>query len=419
MTKKILLLLFTSFLLLSCAEKTINKNISAVPGNTAVSEPSLFCDSAILADYKTGKILYEKGSNIVTPPASMTKLVVNYIVFKEIEEGNVSLDDYVPVDSEADFRNQPPRSSLMFIEEGQKVTLRECLLGLAIPSGNDAAVAVAKYICGDVDSFIERMNYEMKQLGLEKTHFADTSGYSEHNQTTASEFLKFIRKYVDFFPGSIEEFHSLKLFAYPEIENYGKNNGSVHGKIVQYNHNLLVGRVDGVEGLKTGYIDESGFNVSLSAERDGMHLIGVIMGSRAETPKECRIRGSFDAAVLLTYGFSSFRTVTIRPELKEQIRLWKGNNKYLEIDFPENVVVTVPLNRLENLSYDFEIREPVRAPLKKDGSVGVLNIYSGHEIYKTFPLKIKEDISKSGLFKSMLDEVAIYIRYRLLASAGS
>ncbi len=343
----------------------------------------------------------------------MTKLVVNYIVFKEIERGNVSLDDSVPIDSESDFRNQPPRSSLMFLEEGQDVTLRECLKGLAVSSGNDAAVAVAKYISGDVESFINRMNLEMKNLGLEKTEFADTSGYSEKNRTTAGEFLKFIISYLDSFPGSIADFHSLKSFSYPVENNYGVNRGSVHGTIVQYNHNELVGRVDGVDGLKTGYIDESGFNVSLSAERDGMRLAGVIMGSRADTPKEARKRGILDASVLLEYGFSSFKTVEINPELPEPVKVWKGNKKYADLDYPDSVKVTVPVRKLDSLMYSFEISEPLTAPLEKGSSAGVLKIYSGDKVFESIQLKVLNDIEKAGFIKAAADEVLIFFKYRL------
>ena len=413
MKKYFLLIILSVFLYLSCSESSSVTESIVNTDDIFVSKPVLLCDSAVLADYATGEIIYEKDSNLIIPPASMTKLVVNYIVFKEIERGHVSLDDSVPIDSESDFRNQPPRSSLMFLEEGQDVTLRECLKGLAVSSGNDAAVAVAKYISGDVDSFINRMNLEMKNLKLEKTEFADTSGYSEKNRTTAGEFLKFIISYLDSFPGSIADFHSLKSFSYPLENNYGVNSGSVHGTIVQYNHNELVGRVDGVDGLKTGYIDESGFNVSLSAERDGMRLAGVIMGSRADTPKEARKRGILDASVLLEYGFSSFKTVEINPELPEPVKVWKGNKKYIDLDYPDSVKVTVPVRKLDSLMYCFEISEPLTAPLAKGSSAGVLKIYSGDKVFESIQLKVLNDIEKAGFIKAAADEVLIFFKYRL------
>lgn len=413
MVKKLLVVLFLITVFVSCSDNSFNKNTAVGIDNIKVTEPVLYCDSAILADYSTGSIIYEKNSDQIIPPASMTKLVVSYIVFKEIEKGNVSLDDYVNVSSNSDFRNQPPRSSLMFLEEGQKVTLRECLSGLAIPSGNDAAVAVAEYISGDVESFIERMNTEMDKLGLEKTRFADTSGYSENNQTTAKEFLEFCIKYIDSFPGAATEFHSTESFAYPLPENYGSNSGSVHGTIVQNNHNMLIGRVDGVDGLKTGYIDESGFNVALSAEKDGMKLVGVIMGSRADNPSESRIRGSFDASVLLTYGFSSFRTVEVKPELPSPLRVWKGKEKYTVIQIPETIKVTVPVRKLDNIMYSFKFDEPLIAPLMQGDSAGSLDIYSDRDIYSSIPLEIATDVERGGVFRVLTDNIGLFIRYRL------
>ena len=411
MIKKLLYIFLLIIIFASCRDES--QELIHFNPDINMDGPELYCDSAILADYETGRILYDKNSNEIIPPASMTKLVVNYIVFKEIEKGNLFLDDYVLIDSESDFRNQPPRSSLMFIEEGQKVTLRECLIGLAIPSGNDAAVAVAKHVSGDVESFIKRMNSEMKALGLEKTRFSDTSGYSELNQTTAGEFLIFIRKYAELFPGSIEDFHSLKSFAYPKRENYGNNKGSVHGTIVQNNHNALIGRVSGVNGLKTGYIDESGFNVALSAEKNRMKLIAVIMGSRAKTPAESRIRGSFDASVLLTYGFSSFRTIEISPEIKKNVRVYNSRNKYADINYPESVKVTVPAEKLDDIYYKFEIKDILRAPLEKGSRIGFVKIYADDEIIESMPVEIAEDIEYGGFFRAMLDELKVFFRYSI------
>ena len=416
MIKKIIIISFLVFAFSSCGEKKSESGFPVVTDNIQITEPFLYCDSAILADYRTGDIIFEKNSSEVIPPASMTKLVVSYIVFSEIEKGNVSLDDYVPVSSRSDFRNQPPRSSLMFLEEGQKVTLRECLTGLAIPSGNDAAVAVAEFISGDVESFIDRMNSEMKNLGFGKTRFADTSGYSENNQTTAGEFLQFCIKYLDTFPGAAAEFHSIKNFAYPLQENYGSNSSSVHGTIVQNNHNMLIGRVDGIDGLKTGYIDESGFNVALSGEKDGIKLVGVIMGSRADTPSESRIRGSFDASVLLTYGFSSYRTVDVKPELNYPLRVWNGKSKYADVRLPISIKVTVPVRKLDNLKYSFKIDKPLKAPLKKGDSIGTIDIYSDSGIYTSYPLEIASDSEKGGFFRVMTDEIGFFIKYKLFRS---
>ena len=417
MKKKYLLITAAVFIIiLSCTKADTPGGGIAAPGAFIPELPNLNCDSAILADIDTGKILFEKDSDIVIPPASMTKLVVNYVVFKELEKGVISLDDPVPVDRESDFRNQPPRSSLMFLEEGQMVTLRECLAGLAVPSGNDAAVAVAKYISGDVESFIGRMNMEMAELGLENTRFVDTSGYSEKNMTTASEFLKFCIKYIELYPGAAADFHSLESFTYPKDRNILPGTVSARGRIVQYNHNSLIGRVDGVDGLKTGYIDESGFNVALAAERNGMRLAGVIMGTRADTPKEARIKGGFDAVSLLSYGFNSFKTLEIKPEIKpEEIRIWMGREKYVPVRLPENIRITVPYADLDSLVYVYEFITPLKAPLEKGSLTGYLKISSKRGEVGSFPVVTDRFIERGSRAGIIADNIQLFFRYRLFS----
>ena len=193
--------------------------LSELPYEDDFMELNLSCGAAILIDAETGSILYEKNADRVIPPASMTKLVVMYVVFQEIATGAISLDDIVPLPPESWAVNAPPASSLMFLGEGQTVTLRELLLGLAVASGNDAAVAVAHYVSGSVDSFIERMNLEMKKLGLEKTHFVEPSGYSELNVTTPREFATFARQYILRYPEALRDYHSQLSISYPQEKN--------------------------------------------------------------------------------------------------------------------------------------------------------------------------------------------------------
>lgn len=152
--------------------------------------------SAIVIDASNGCVLYEKNADALIPPASMTKLVVMYVVFEELQSGRISLDDIVPLQKEAWAINAPPNSSLMFLGEGQKVSLDELLTGLAVVSGNDAAVAAAQYISGSMEKFIERMNLCVRSLGLRQTRFVESSGYSELNMTTPREFASFCKIYL-------------------------------------------------------------------------------------------------------------------------------------------------------------------------------------------------------------------------------
>ena len=162
--------------------------------------PTLNARSAILMDSLTGTVLFEKDSNLSIPPASMTKLVSLYLVYKEIENGRVSRDEIIRIGREADFRSLPPRSSLMFLEEGQEVSMLDLMLGLAVPSGNDAAIAIAIRIAGSVEQFVEMMNREVLGMGLESVHFEDASGLSGKNIVSAEEFAQFCSIYINSFP---------------------------------------------------------------------------------------------------------------------------------------------------------------------------------------------------------------------------
>ncbi len=224
--------------------------------------------AAILVDAESGCVLFEKNADTVIPPASITKLFVMYIAFKEIEAGRIHLNDIVPLPEKTWAVNLPRDASLMFLGQGQTVTLDELLCGLAVASGNDAALAVAYFISGSPAAFVERMNGECRRLGLKHTHFVEPSGYDENNQTTARELAEFSRIYVTRFPESIERYHSLKSFAYPLKKNlpaWQQDAGDTKA-VKQKNTNPLLGLLDGVDGIKTGFIYESGYNLALTAK---------------------------------------------------------------------------------------------------------------------------------------------------------
>ena len=232
-------------------------------------QPQVNCRSAVLYDVTSGTLLYEKNADEIIPPASMTKLMSLHLLFNEVDEGHLSLDTLIPVSRAASFKSSPPGSSLMFLEEGQRVTLLELMKGLAVSSGNDAGVAAAEAVSGSLSEFIKLMNSEAVKLGLEKTYFADSSGYSSENQTTARDFANFCMLYIDKHPEALSLLHSLTEFTYPKKANLPPGGKSTHGSITQKNNNILLGSLEGVDGLKTGYIDESGYNIALTAERGG------------------------------------------------------------------------------------------------------------------------------------------------------
>ncbi|MBQ4235606.1 MAG: D-alanyl-D-alanine carboxypeptidase [Treponema sp.] len=265
---------------------------------------SMNAESAIIIDVATGEILYEKDADLEIPPASMTKIVEMYVVLDAVENGLVSLDDTVPLPSESWEENIPWDASRMHLAKGQKVTLRELLLGLAICSGNDASVAVATYISGSMDSFVARMNEAVESMGLTKTSFVESSGYSEENMTTAREFATFARQYIKRFPYALEEFHSQPKIRYPEQKNMPEGKEAV--PYTQQNTNKLLDEIPGCDGLKTGYIDESGYNISVTAEQNGTRFLSVTMGGPGMNMIEGNKYRVEDNKRLFDFAFENF-----------------------------------------------------------------------------------------------------------------
>lgn len=291
-----------------CQELYPRPLVRSLPYPVSPAQLEIHSGSAILIDAANGCVLYEKNADEIIPPASMTKLVVMYVVFQEVATGRISLDDVVPLPPESWAVNAPPMSSLMFLGEGQTVTLRELLLGLAVASGNDAAVAVAHYVSGSVDSFVQRMNDEMEKLGLVHTRFVEPSGYSELNLTTAREFAAFARVYVGRYPEALELFHSQPSISYPQEHNLAEwhKNGGQEQPIFQASTNKLLGVLPGCDGLKTGFIFESGYNLSLTAKRGGTRFISVTMRGPGQGSVEGNRYRVADGTTLMEWAFGCF-----------------------------------------------------------------------------------------------------------------
>jgi D-alanyl-D-alanine carboxypeptidase (penicillin-binding protein 5/6) len=343
-----------------------------------VEAPEIVSQAAVLLDAETGTVLYAKNPHEEIPPASLTKLMTMHLIQKEINAGRASLDEIVPITTESWAMRQPPRSSLMFLAPGQTVTLREIMLGLAIPSGNDAAIAAALRLAPSVNDFAVLMTREARRLGMAKTRFTEPSGISEDNITTAAEFAAFCREYLRQHPNSLADFHSVREFGYPKAENVAEAFRDDPKTIVQENRNNLLKTFPGVDGFKTGYIDEAGYNIALTAQRGGTRFIAVILGAPAR-PGGARIRDR-DGEQLLNWAFENFKTV--RPERPQlgPIRLWKGKDKQIELRITEQaglqnpLAFTAPADRAASLQFTAEIKQPLIAPLPAFHPVGWLVI---------------------------------------------
>jgi D-alanyl-D-alanine carboxypeptidase (penicillin-binding protein 5/6) len=296
----------------------------------------------------------------------------------------------------------------MFLAAGQRTSIRELLLGLAVPSGNDAAVAAALVFAPTVEGFTALMNREVRRLGLVKTRFVEPSGISEYNATTAAEFARFCREYIRRHPESLREFHAVPDFAYPRAENVAEPFQDNPRTIVQPNRNALLKTFPGVDGLKTGYIDEAGYNIALTAERKGTRFILVILGAPAR-PGGDRIRDA-DGEKLLAWAFDTFQT--IRPVIgdPEPARLWKGKADWVKLVPAEAADFTAPVNRGSSLWLSTELQEPLIAPLPANYPVGNLVISDEKGELHRIPLLTGAEYEKGGVFKRLWDSVRLFFR---------
>lgn len=351
-------------------------------------EIDLWSKSAILVDYETDQILYQKNIDYNIPPASMTKLVTLYITYKEIEKGNIKKSDLVPISSNSDWRNLPRDSSLMFIESGQKVTLLELMIGLAIPSGNDAAVAIAEYISGSTASFINYMNDEMRNLGFKKIKFVDTSGFDDNNNITVREFVEFCIYFTKRYPESLKELFSVKEFTYPK-----KNNGYTSiGSIRQFNHNPMVELYPGCDGLKTGFIHKSGMNISITAELDKRRVFAVITGIKDNNKKRAELKRIVDCTKLLDYGLKHNKMITLDNLILPSISVKNGNVK--------SIIPKIPYKRKFSLNSSIITNyniESVTAPIYYGQFLGEVILEQEGQKH-TFPIYSNSIVKEKSIF---------------------
>lgn len=275
------------------------------PCTQGIPQPAaISARSAVVMDAVSGALLFEKNPDQSIPPASLTKLVAMYTVMQAVERGEISLTDTITPPTESWAVNIPPGSSLMFLGKNQRVTVEELMKGMAVVSGNDAAVALAIHTAGSVETFVRQMNEAVAALGLQNTHFEDANGLSEYNRTTARDFARFCAVYVRKYPHHLAQFHSLRELSYPQPYNMLKAQPTIR----QPATNTLLSKLDGCDGIKTGFIYESGFNIALTAQRNGIRFIAVILGGAGKSMAEGKALREENGTILMEWAFSHFST---------------------------------------------------------------------------------------------------------------
>ncbi len=348
--------------------------------------PSVGTRSHILMDFHSGASLAELAPDERVEPASITKLMTSWVVFTEIERGNLALDAQVLI-SEKAWRTEGSR---MFVEVGKQVPVETLLKGIIIQSGNDASVAIAEHIGGSEEVFASMMNEQARQLGMNQTQYVNATGLPHPDQyTSARDSALLARALIERFP-DFYAWYSEREFTYNEIR--------------QHNRNRLLWRDPSVDGLKTGHTESAGYCLVTSASRDGMRLISVVMGTASE---EARATAS---QALLNYGFRFFETYQLY-EAGDALKtepVWKGQLDEVALGVDEDLFVTIPRGRYDALDARVELSDRLIAPLEAGQQVGQLVIELDGNVVVQRPLVVQEAVVEAGFFGRASDSVRLW-----------
>ncbi|MFW5693711.1 MAG: serine hydrolase [Alkalispirochaeta sp.] len=375
----------------------------------AVGPPELeYAQAATLLEVETDTVLFEMRGRESWPPASLTKLVTIYTALQAAEEGRFDLDRAAPVDPSAYASAVPPGSSLMFLGPDQLVNGRDLLRGLAISSGNDAAVEVALRVSGSVEAFHGEMNEVAQRLGYESFHFEDAAGLDAANRVTAVEFARFARDLITRWPWLTDEVFSLEQFTYPEAHHYPTGGGG--GSIRQFNRNGLVAAGADVDGLKTGFIEESGYNIAVTAARDGRRLIAVVLGVSGATHQQGGTRRELDARALVEWGFERYENTELELPAADPITVWGGDRRTFVPIARSQGPITIPQDRSADISGTIEQTNHIWAPVSENSSVGMIRYTLEDTVIREVPLVAEDSIPEGSWFRRVIDRIRWWLQ---------
>ena len=350
------------------------------------SAPDLGARGYILMDNDSGKLLAAKNENERLDPASITKLMTAYVTFRALQSEQLSLDDQVLV-SEKAWRTAGSR---MFIEVGTRVSVEDLLQGMIVQSGNDASVALAEYLAGTEDAFVQLMNQYALELEMRDTQYMNVTGLPSKNHfTSAADIARLAKAIISEFP-DYYRWYSQKEFTY---------NG-----IAQKNRNALLWRDPSVDGMKTGMTDAAGYCLVSSAQRDDMRLIAVVLGT-----KSSRARAN-DSQALLNYGFRFFETRLLYEAggSVAETRVWKGEMENANLGLTSDLYVTIPRGSYDQLQAKIELPDQVIAPITRTTQIGRVRIDLDDETLAEANLVALNTINEGTIWQVAKDSVLLW-----------
>ena len=350
--------------------------------------PSLDVKSFILIEPKTKTIIASFNEDAPIEPASMTKVMSSYVVADQIKNNFLDLEDMVLISEKA----WQMEGSKMFIQEGKKVSVLDLLKGVIIQSGNDATVALAEYVGGTEEGFVDLMNAYANSLELSNTLFQNSTGLPDGNHfSSAADLAKVSAALIENFP-EIYQYYKEKFFSYNDIRQKNRNN--------------LLWKDDSADGIKTGHTSSAGYCLIGSAKRNDMRLIAVVAGSNSD---KARFN---ETQRLLEYGFRFYATQEVIKEktsLKD-ITVWGGKSDQISLGVAENIILTLPRPTFKDLKISYEYSNNLKAPIQDGEVLGSLTIKDGDSIVHSAELIALESVDAKGFFGRLWASFILWIR---------
>jgi len=358
----------------------------ADPMRSSIPPPKLKVSSWLLMDAATGLTLAGDRADTPVEPASLTKLMTAYIVFREIERGTIKMEDTVIV-SEKAWRSEGSR---MFIEAGDKVRIEDLLMGLIVQSGNDSAVALAEHVAGSEEGFADLMNQTAVELGMANSHFVNSAGMPHPDHyTTARDVTLLTRAIIEQQPNHYA-MYAIREFTWNDI--------------TQKNRNPLLGRDSSVDGVKTGHTRSAGYCLVGSAERDGMRLIGTVIGAQSDRERADAVYS------LLRFGFAAYEHHDLYPAGQKVVesQVFKGAVQAVSLGLSEPIALVMAKGLGKKLKAGVALTDPVLAPVSGGQVLGTLTVTLNDDELLSRPLVALQDVEAGSWMTRLSDTVRLW-----------
>jgi D-alanyl-D-alanine carboxypeptidase (penicillin-binding protein 5/6) len=360
--------------------------VTALGATDIPPPPTLAVKAYLLRDFNSNNIIAQQAGNDRIEPASLTKLMTAYVVFKALKNGHLQLEQTLPVSTKA----WKVEGSKMFVEPNKPVTVDELLHGTIIQSGNDSSIALAEGVAVTEEAFADMMNKEAARLGMNNTHFVNATGLPDpQHYTTAHDLSLLATALIRDFPDQYKRLYSVKEYTY--------------NKITQPNRNRLLWLDPYVDGMKTGHTETAGFCLISSAKRGESRLISVVLGAASESSR------ATESQKLLNYGFQFYESHLVykRGQIISKLKVWKGHDDTLAATVADDLFITLPKGEYARVKATLTSKQPLIAPISAGQEIGTLQFTLDGKVVSERKLIAAEKVEVAGMFGRLWDSIKL------------